>query len=49
MEGIIIEGFSTDNLMKTCKIISSEKGLPSKIVLDLGTNLVSEKFKDFCK
>ena len=41
--------FSADNLIKTCKIIFSEYGLPGKIVSDAGTNVISEKFDDFCK
>ena len=33
-----MEGFSTDNLIKACKIIFSECRLPSKIVSDAGPN-----------
>ena len=44
-----VEGFSTDKLIQRCKIIVSEYGLPSSLVLDTGTNFVSEKFKNFCK
>ena len=39
------EGFSTDNLIKLCNIIFLEYGIPSKIVLDAGTNIILEKFK----
>ena len=44
-----VEGFSTDNLMKMCKMVFSEYGLPSKIVSDLGTNFLSEKLEDFSR
>ena len=44
-----MEGFSADNLIKPCNVIFSECGLPSKIVSDVGTNLVSEKVKNFCR
>ena len=36
-----VEGFSADNLTKTCKIIFSEYELASKIVSDIGTNFIS--------
>ena len=42
-----VEGFSTDNLINACKIISSEYGMSSKIVSDAGTNTVSETSKIF--
>ena len=39
-----VEGFSTENLMKTCKIIFWECGLPSKTVSDVQT-LFQSNFK----
>ena len=45
-----VKGFSKDNLPpKICKILFSECGFPSKIISDMGTNPVSEKFKTFCR
>ena len=38
-------GLSTDDLIKTHKIIFSEYGLPSKIASDVSTNFISEKFQ----
>ena len=43
-----VEGFSTDTLIKTCKMFS-EYRLPSKIVSDAGPNFLWEKSKNFCK
>ena len=43
-----VEGFTTDNLIKSCKIFS-ENRLASKVVSDADTNFVSEKFQDFCR
>ena len=39
---------SADNLIITFKIIFAEYGLPSILMLDAGTNFISEKFQDFC-
>ena len=44
-----MEGFSTDNITKTCKIIFVEYGSLCKIVPDVGTNFISEKVKSFSK
>ena len=41
-----VGGFSADNLIKKCKIIFSEYGLPTKIVSDTGINFISQKFED---
>ena len=38
------QGFSAENLIKTYKIIFSEYGMPSKMVSEVGTNFISEKF-----
>ena len=37
-----VDGYSTHNLIKACKIMISEYGLPSKIVSDVGTNFISK-------
>ena len=36
-------------IILACKVISSEYGLPKKIMSDTGSNLVSDKVKQFCK
>ena len=38
-----VGGFCKDNLIKTCKVIFTECGLPCKIVSDVSTNFISEK------
>ena len=43
------EDMCTDSLILTCKIIFSQFGLPKKITSDVGGNLISDKFKQFCK
>ena len=40
-----VEDFSTDNLIKTFLIIFYEYRLPSNILSDVGTNVISEKFR----
>ena len=44
-----VEGCSTDNFIKSCKVISSEYSLASKIVSLTGTKFISEKLKEYCK
>ena len=44
-----IEGLSADNLIDALKIIFAEYSIPHKIMLDAGTNFISEKFQQFCK
>ena len=44
-----IEGLSADNLIKMVKTIFTEYGVPCKIMLDVGINLVLDKFWQFCK
>ena len=44
-----VEGLSTDKLIKMCKIIFSEYRLPSKLVSDVSTNYISEKFENYCR
>ena len=38
-----MEGFNTDNLIKTCRMYR----LPNKIVLDAGTTFFTKKFENF--
>ena len=44
-----MEDLSTDSLILTCKIIFAEFGLPKNIMSDSGVNLISDKFKTFCR
>ena len=44
-----MEGFSTDNLMKTCNIIFPEYRLFSKTVFNVCLKFISERCKNFCK
>ena len=44
-----LEGLSTDNLIKMVKTIFAEYGIPHKIMSDVGTNFISDKFWQFCK
>ena len=43
------EDLSADSLISIYKVIFAEYGLPKKIMSDLGSNLVSGKFKTFLK
>ena len=38
-----------DDLVQMTKLIFTEYGLPKKIVSDLGTNVIPEMFKGFCR
>ena len=42
-------GLSADTLRVACKVFFSEFGIPQKIMLDVGGNFISGKFKEFCK
>ena len=44
-----LEGLLADNLINTVKTIFAEYGIPRKLMLDAGTNFVSDKFHQFCK
>ena len=44
-----VESFSAVNLIKICKIMFLQYGLPSNIVPDAGKNFISKKFENFCK
>ena len=41
------DGLSSDNLIRTAKIILAEFGLPKKIVSDAGMNFISDQLKHF--
>ena len=43
------EYLSADSLILTCKVISTEYGLPKKIMSDTGAYIISDKFKTFYK
>ena len=43
-----LEGLSAERLIATIKIIFAKCGIPSKLMSDAGTNLVSDKFQKFC-
>ena len=42
-------GFSADDLIKAAKIVFAVFGLPKKIVLEAGRNVLSDRFKQFCR
>ena len=44
-----LEGLSADNLIYMVKTIFTEYGISHKLMSDMGTNFVSEKFHQFCK
>ena len=44
-----LEAFSADNLINVVKTIFAEYGIPCKLMLDMGTNFISDKFCQFCK
>ena len=41
------DGLSVDNLITAAKIIFAEFWLPKDIMLDAGTNFISDKFRQF--
>ena len=43
-----LEGLSADSLINTVKIIFAEYGIPRKIMSDMGTNFVADRFWQFC-
>ena len=43
-----LEGLSAENLITTVKVIFAEHGIPYKVISDVGTNFVSDKFQKFC-
>ena len=43
-----LEGLSAEILITTIKVIFTEYDLPCKVMLDAGTNFVSDKFCKFC-
>ena len=44
-----LEGLSAENLINAVKIIFAKYGIPQKIMSDVGTNFVSDRFQQFCK
>ena len=43
-----LEGLSAESLIATIKVIFTEYGIPHKIMSDVSTNFVSDKFQKFC-
>ena len=44
-----LEGLSAESLINTVKIIFAKYGIPQKIMSEVGTNFVSDRFQQFCK
>ena len=44
-----LEGLSADNLINVVKPIFAKYGMPRKLMSDVGTNFVSDKFHQICK
>ena len=44
-----LQGLSANNLIKMVKTIFVKYGVPNKLMLDMGTNFVSDKFWQFCE
>ena len=44
-----LEGLSGESLINTVKIIFSKYGIPQKIISGVGTNFISDRFRQFCK
>ena len=44
-----MNGLSADSLIRTDKIVFAEFGLQKKIVSDVATNSISDKFRKFCR
>ena len=44
-----LEGLSADNLINVVKTIFAKYDIPHKLMLDVGTNFISDKFHQFCK
>ena len=43
-----MDGLSADSLIAAVKVIFVEYGIPCRIMSDAGSNVISEKFKNFC-
>ena len=43
------DGLSGENLIRAAKIVPAEFELTNKLVLDAGTNFVTDWFKQFCR
>ena len=44
-----LEGLSADNLINVVKTVFTKYSIPHKLMSDMGTNFVSDKFHQFCK
>ena len=44
-----LEGLSADNLINTVKTIFAEYGIPQKIMSDVSTNFIGDRFQQFSK
>ena len=44
-----MEGLSAESLINTFKIKFAKYGIPQKIMSDVGTNFISDRFRQFCK
>ena len=44
-----LERLSADNLINTVKIIFTKYGIPQKIMSDMGTNFIADRFQQLCK
>ena len=44
-----LQGLSAESLITMTKVIFTKYGIPQKLMSDVGTNFVSEKFWQFCK
>ena len=44
-----LEGLSAENLINMVKIIFTKYGIPHKIMSDVGTNFIANRFWQFCK
>ena len=44
-----VEDMSAASLILACKVIFSEFGLLKKMMSDVGSNFISDTFKQFCK
>ena len=43
-----MEGLSADSVIAAVKVIFVEYGIPWRIMSDVGSNFISEEFKNFC-
>ena len=43
-----LEGLLAESIINTVKVIFAEYGIAQKIMSDVGTNFVSDRFQQFC-